>query len=437
LSCSLYRGELPLHGDVSDWLDAGHGHEELSALVEAAGAAESPDADPEASLAFLMPADLARLTEDVMGIVRRYVALTDHQAIATALWVAHTYTLSAFECTPYLQVTSATKRSGKTRLLEVLEQLVARPWFTGRTSAAALTRKIDAESPTLLLDESDAAFSGPAEYTEALRGVLNSGYRKSGKVTLCAPQGKGFATKDFNTYGAKAIAGIGKLPDTVNDRSIPIGLRRRTREETISRWRERDGRREAKPIREALAAWSTGAIAPLRDARPDVPLALNDRAADVWEPLLAIADMAGGDWPRKAREAALALTGQEPDDDTIGIQLLADLRDAFDDAEVLSSHELIQQLVSRDDRPWATWSKGKQITGHALTRLLRPFGVVPGGTMRVEGKPARAYRRAAFEDAWLRYLPAPERPEEIPAPVPPVPPAETDGGSGEDEWLVP
>jgi hypothetical protein len=100
------------------------------------------------------------MLDTLADFVRRYVVLTPAQATVIALWIVHTHAIEGADCTPYLAITSAEKRSGKTRLLEVLQQLVARSWFTGRATAAVLARKVDAESPTLLLDESDAAFKG-------------------------------------------------------------------------------------------------------------------------------------------------------------------------------------------------------------------------------------------------------------------------------------
>ena len=167
--------------------------------------------------------DLASLLNDVEQFVRRFVVLNKHQAAVVVLWIAHTHVFDAFDCTPYLQVTSATARAGKTRLLEVMELLVARPWLTGRTTAAALVRKVDTETPTLLLDESDAAFGSEREYAEALRGILNAGFLRSGRTTLCVGQGANMTVRDFSTFGPKAIAGIGQLPGTVTDRSIQIG----------------------------------------------------------------------------------------------------------------------------------------------------------------------------------------------------------------------
>jgi hypothetical protein len=184
-------------------------------------------------------AEGARVLDDVAGFIRRFVSLSPEQAFVVALWVLHTHAFDAADSTPYLAITSAEKRSGKTRLLEILELVVARPWLTGRVSAAALVRKIDAEAPTLLLDESDAAFAGDKEYSEALRGILNSGHRRGGKTSLCVGQGSNITFKDFSVFAPKAVAGIGKLPDTIADRSIPIRLERKKPGEGVARFRHR------------------------------------------------------------------------------------------------------------------------------------------------------------------------------------------------------
>ena len=177
---------------------------------------------------------------------------------------------------------SAVKQSGKTRLLEVLEPVVPSPWLTGRVSAAVLTRKVDGETPTLLLDESDAAFTHHSAYAEALRSILNSGYRRSGVSSLCVGQGRRMSYRDFSTFCPKALAGIGTLPDTVTDRSIRIALKRRAPDERVDRFRLRDARRVGAPLRARLEAWRGRAAEALRDAEPTLPRALGDRSADVW-----------------------------------------------------------------------------------------------------------------------------------------------------------
>lgn len=351
------------------------------------------------------PIELDGLLTLLITWVRRYVVVTDHQAVVIALWTAHTHAIDAADCTPYLQITSATKRAGKTRLLEVLEPIVARPWSTGRTSAAALVRKVDAERPTLLLDESDAAFGGEREYTEALRGILNTGYRRSGRTTLCVGQG----ARDFGTFSPKAIAGIGQLPGTIADRAITIHLRRRTTDEPCDRWRERDGRPQAAPLHEQLASWAKLAVEVLRDARPVLPGSLGDRQADVWEPLIAIAELAGGSWPSRARNAAIALAGSMEDTD-ITVELLKDVAAILGEVpphkDIIASAVLIEKLAELEDRPWATYRKSDQpITARGLARLLDPLDIRVG-QYKVEGKNARGYRRDAFGDAITRYLPS-------------------------------
>lgn len=249
----------------------------------------------------------AALFDEVCAFIRRFVFLSDAEAGVAAVWVIHTYTFDAADCTPYLSVTSPEKRSGKTRLLEVLETLVANPWHTGRVTAAVLCRKIDAESPTLLLDESDAAFKSGEEYGEALRGILNTGHRRGGKTTCCLKQGAELTYEDFSTLSPKAIAGIGRLPDTVADRSIPFSLKRKVRSDKVERFRLRKVRTEAERLRERLEAWGVQNIEKLRDAHPALPEELSDREQDGAEPLLAIADLAGGEWPEAARRALVSL----------------------------------------------------------------------------------------------------------------------------------
>lgn len=350
---------------------------------------------------------LAETLREIEVFLRWYVVLTEHQAIVLALWVGHTHTIAAAECTPYLQVTSATKRSGKTRLLEVLEPLVYRPWFTGRTSAAVLVRKVDAERPTLLLDESDAAFSGEREYAEALRGILNCGYRVSGKASLCVGQGANISYKDFSVFGAKCIAGIGELPPTVADRAIRIELKRKTSDEVCRRWRGRDGWREASRMHDAVAAWARcgDVLAALRDARPAAPAGLGDRQVDVAEPLLAIADLAGGVWPQRARAALTALAGAAEDTDIV-VELLKDIADVLRShrSDVIKSSALLERLVAREDGPWREWRKGQPMTARGLARLLGPIGIHPA-VHSVEDGQVRGYRVDAFGDAFLRYLP--------------------------------
>lgn len=355
------------------------------------------------------PSALATLNEALAAVERslvRYVAFTSpHQAVVAALWVAHTHAVVAADTTPYLAILSAEKRSGKTRLLDILELLVCRPWRPVEPSDAVVYSMMEERHPTLLLDEVDALFGSKlaAAKHEALRGILNASNRRGARVARLEMYGPKRRLAEFDAFGPKAFAGIVTIPDTLRDRSIVIELRRRAPSETIERFRRRDAEPEADPIRSALVEALTRLE--LVGRRPDLPAELDDRAADNWEPLLAIADAAGGDWPAKARHAALALSGgRAAEDESRGVRLLGDIRDVFagwrDDR--IPSAELVRRLCARDESPWGDLN-GRPLTPQGLAGRVRPFAIRPA-LRRVAGEPERSYMRADFADAWARYL---------------------------------
>jgi Protein of unknown function (DUF3631) len=342
---------------------------------------------------------------NVRDFVRRFVVLSDEQADTLALWCAHTHALDAAESTPYLAITSPEKRSGKTRLLEVLELVVHEGLPTSNISDAALFRSISELNPTLLMDEVDAIFSAKARDREDLRGLLNAGYRR-GAVVRRMGGAKMTTLEVFPVFCAKAFAGIGNcLPDTILDRSIGIALQRKTREETVERFRRREVVPEGETLRDRLADWLEPQIDYISALRPSLPDELDDRAQDMWEPLLAIADLAEGDWPERAWKAALKLSGNGArEDDSLTAILLRDIYYIFEEtgAEGFKTSDLIFELCRIEESPWGDW-RGKSITPHALSRLLKPHRIktMP---LRVEGEVVRGYKRAQFDDATHRVL---------------------------------
>jgi hypothetical protein len=353
-----------------------------------------------------------RLTDALDAIERlleRYVVFTNpHQAVVATLWAAHTHAVDAAETTPYLAILSAEKRSGKTRLLDMLELVVHVPWRPVEPSDAVVYSMIEQRHPTLLLDEVDALFGSKtaAAQHEALRGILNASNRRGTPVCRVEMIGRKRRLIEFDAFGPKAFAGIGTIPDTLRDRSIVLEMRRRAPSETVARFRRRDAEPEAAPIRDALI--EALAEIDLVGSRPEIPTELDDRAADVWEPLLAIADAAGGAWPAKARRAALAVSGDRADDDeSRGVRLLADIRDVFDawSDDRIPSAELVRQLCLREESPWGDLY-GRALTTQGLAGRLRPYGIRPA-VRRVSGVPERTYARADFADAWSRYLGSP------------------------------
>ncbi len=335
------------------------------------------------------------------GFLERFVAFPSPVARDTcALWALHTHAFDACEVTAYLHITAPEKRCGKSRLKDVLRVLVARPWAVVTPTEAIVFRKLSAERPTLLLDEVDAIFGKDSPF-EGLRAILNAGYEQGNPVPRCV--GQGHALVDFDVFSPKCLVGIGELPTTVADRSIAIRMKRRAPGERVEPFRRRTAAALGRPLHARLAAWAERNVEELTGAYPTLPGVLDDRAADCWEPLVAIADAAGGDWPRRAREAAVTLSAEgRQEEETVSVRLLADVRDVWGDDDHLASSVLVERLVALEEGPWAEWY-GKPLSTNKLARLLHPYGIRPR-QIRVGEDKIRGYPRSVFLDAWERYL---------------------------------
>ncbi len=360
----------------------------------------------------LTPVPPEELSNEVILFLSRFVSFSnDHQIAAVALWIFHTYVMDAAESTPYLQLHSAEKRSGKTRLLEVLELLVNQPWRLASPTGPVLFRRIAKGDTTLLLDEYDCIFNDKTGSYEDIRAILNSGHRRGSSVFRCAGEGTKMDVKEYPVFCAKALSGIGQPPDTVADRSIPIELKRQGTGKKVERFIRRRVEPKAAPIRVKLKEWADKSRDDLMNAEPKLPEALNDRAADGWEPLFAIADLIGGEWPQKARSAALVLHGGR-EDESCGVLLLNHIKDAFGDMDKLFTAELLMTLVAEENGLWGAWWGSDVELGKTkgpaskLARLLKPYGIKPK-TVRVGDDTIKGYKRDQFKDAWERYLTTP------------------------------
>lgn len=373
-------------------------------------------------LAAAGPMTLRPYLDAVHRFMCRFVAFpSEHEPVAIALWVAHAHLIERFETSPILAVTSAEMRSGKTRTLDCLEVLVPTPFRVVIPSEAVVYTVLSQRPrPTLLLDEADAIF-GPrtAERYEGVRAVLNSGNASGTPVLRVKLEGRRREVEAFDVFGPKAVAGIGDLPPTVADRSIPIRLKRRAPGETVERFRRRSADALARDIVLDLDAVEMVTEVPVPDELPD-------RAADSWEVLLAIADAAGGSWPTLGRLAAVALSGEDETPVSVGMRLLADIRDVFGDRDHLTTHDLLAALHSLDDAPWGEWY-GAPLSARGLAKLLGPYRVMPV-KRRLRGEQRRGYFAADFADAWTRYVVVPS-PATAPS-VPSVPAITTNGTNG-------
>jgi putative DNA primase/helicase len=300
---------------------------------------------------------------------------------------------------PRLAITSPTRGCGKTTALDVISHLVLRPLSAANVSASAIFRVAEGFRPTLLIDEADTFLKD----NEELRGVLNSGHRKGGAVLRTV--GDDHEPRSFSTYGACAIALIGQLPGTLTDRSVPITLVRRKRDEDITPFRL-DRVAHLVVLARKLARWTADHEVAIAATEPEMPAGIYNRAADNWRPLLSIATVAGGDWVARGQRAALAGVAADIDDAALLELLLGDIRTIFASREVerMPSAALVEALAEMHGRPWAEYSKNdKPITQNKLAGLLKPLKIVPEN-IRIDDKVLKGYLSERFEEAFSRYL---------------------------------
>ncbi|WP_053334811.1 DUF3631 domain-containing protein [Thermoanaerobaculum aquaticum] len=334
---------------------------------------------------------------EVRAFIGRFVVASEAVKDTLTLWVGYTYTWQSFPVAPYLAIVSPTKRCGKTRVLEVLECLVPNPWRAVAPTPAALFRTIEAEHPVLLLDELDTIFKGRTEAESYLQAVVNAGYRRGGFVPRCEKNGKEKMTvQKFEVFGPKVLAAIGHLPPTIQDRCITIHLERATVK--LPRFILSRELEAAAPLRAALAEAFGGGVP---DPWPtDIPSQLDDRAAEIWAPLLVIAEGAGGDWPNRAWRAAIQLSASRGEDETPAIEALAFVARLFKEhgADRLATTTIITEgqeagVFDRDFTP------------RRLAKLLAPFGITPAKWKDTEGKTVRGYLREQVAAAAAVYTP--------------------------------
>ena len=345
------------------------------------------------------PVNGADVLSAISNEISRYMVLPSYAAQSLALWVAHTYAYDCFQWTPKIGIISPEKQCGKSSLIAILMPLVPKALATDSISTAALFRVISEHHPTLFMDEAD----GYPKDKDDLRQMLNSSSQRSKSVIRCV--GDDFAARSFDVFGPICYGMIGEPWDTVADRSIMIRLKRKPKAVKVERFKLRDAEEELVNLARKVCRFVLEIQPGLASARPVEPEGLDDRAFDIWEPLLAIADAAGGTWPSVAREAAICLSGvKEKIQQTKGLKLLADIREVFT-CDRLSSVALCELLCGIEESVWAECRKGdKPINPVYLAQLLKPYDVVPT-TVRIGSSTPKGYLLSCFDDPFSRYLP--------------------------------
>ena len=363
------------------------------------------------------PENGAALLNEVEAFHRRFNVFPLEAAyVAVALWDAHAHLIDCFDATPRIAFLSPEPGSGKSRALEVMETLVPNRMMAADASATAMFRAVSATEtrPTILFDEVDAVFGPKAGGDEQLRAFINAGHRRGAGMWRCVGDGSNQTAQEFPSYCAVAMAGLGSLPDTILTRSVIVRMRRRAPNERVEPWRRRTHEPQGHALRERLTKWSAAVRKQVDGAEPLMPEGVTDRPADVWEPLLAVADAAGGDWPERARAAcvALVLAARSDDKASTGIRLLTDLRDhVFNGTDRMPTAHILAGLNAMEDAPWADLA-GRPMDARALARHLGEYVTadnLPIKTRNIKTADGvvKGYFAVDLADAWLRYCPPP------------------------------
>jgi hypothetical protein len=397
------------------WVEI-HGRESEGSL---ASDGEGEDPWPE-------EVDGAVLIEAICMALERFIIASRHAIFALALWVLHTHAHDAASKSPILLIWGPMPDCGKSTALDVVSRLVANVLRgTGLTLAYVLRK---AQSRTVCWDEIDKEFRKKGQNID---GWFTCGYQRGRIFGRC--EGDANEPTDYDPWCPKAIAMIGKPWDEqVLSRCIPIEMRRKLEGEEIEEYYDTEPYRELDELRRMAGRWSADHLDRLRASRPQRPPQLRGtRPFDNWRPLFAIADAIGGDWPERARAAAVAPQTKNEHDRTA--ELLRDLRDLFAEAPdrgFWMTEEILSHLKDLPEREYESMNRGRPITGKWLANQLAAFGI-QSDQPRINGKKTkRGYHAAHFGDVFSRYLVG-RSPSDPSDPSDPRP-AGSDGSEGSD-----
>jgi hypothetical protein len=407
---------------VDDYLAAGHTTGDLIAL--ATSELRKPPPEPAAPTEPVdtfedVPAEPGwQVLDAVAEFFDRFIVWqSEAERDAVVLWTAHTHFIDVLDITPRLALLSPLKQCGKSRVFELVKRLGRRARHQVSMTASFMFRLIEGETPTLLIDEVDTVFGSKNkdEAAESLRGLIDGGFERGNTVGRMVGEGAGMQPKEFPTFCPVALAGIGDcIPDTIIDRSIVVRMRRRAPGETVEPFRQRRVSGQAGKLHRRLGAWAKKIGSTVEDVimgDPDLPAGIEDRAADAWEPIIAIATAAGGEWPTRATEACEALTLRRRSGGlAVGVQLLTDIHGIIEDRDAIFTATLLEKLNELDESPWGAWGKQeKGLQSRNLADLLRPFDI-ESQNVRIGELQRKGYKAEHFADAFSRYLPSTDTP---------------------------
>lgn len=339
------------------------------------------------------------LLDEINSQVKKYIVCDESVAIATTLWILFTWAIDHMNFAPIACITAPEKRCGKTQLLTLIGELSKKNISASNITSAALYRTIDMYQPTLTIDEADTFLSEQS----GIKGVMNAGHsRENAFVIRC--DGEDNHPKRFNVWCAKAISGIGHLPETLRDRSIVLELRRKVKNEHIESLRDRD-KEYWKLIKRKCLRWVNDNQDLLRAIRPVLPECLNDRAKDNWEGLFKIAAIAGEDWLERVEFAAISIQRSEEGNVNLNEQLLLDIHTIFKNknADKLFTKDILSALCVDEEKPWGDICDGRSLSARKLATMLKGFKI-SSHDIRIGDKVKKGYELVQFTEAFERYV---------------------------------
>lgn len=357
------------------------------------------------------PASGALILNETVAFLKRYVAMPAAATDVSALWALHTHCVGAdgrlvFDTTPRLAFLSDKPGSGKSRALEVVGALSRKAALVADITAPAMHGLI-ASGSALLIDELDLILSG--DQARPQRAVINAGYRRSGAVA----RNKGMAS----VFAPVALAGLATVFSKnpmlapTRSRAIVITMEPNAGRVQLDPWRERIAAGPARDLAASMASWAQSATVELVTSYPELPAGCDDRLADLFEPLMIVAEVAGGDWPGRARAAFEELGSATGSSEPVlppGLRLLADIRAVWPaGAERLSTADLVTALLAAPGSSWAAVWRDPAAIPREMAALLQPYDVAPR-KMRVSpgASPVQGYQLADIEAAAVPDVPA-------------------------------
>jgi hypothetical protein len=353
------------------------------------------------------PRAAATPLDEMHDFLAQFVAATPAQLTALALWVGHAHVLDAFQATPRLLITSDAPGCGKSEALRRVGDLVPRGWSAGRATKAAVTARLNCApdaKPTLFIDEVSQVFgkAGHSGATHPLYGVLCEGYKHGAREAFAT----GRTAVEVDIYTAVAMAGRGNaVPDDVVTRSIRIRMQPgtpatdytlREHDPQSAMYRAAVGRMLRSRIGH-IAAYSAKGIHPK----------MTGRTREIWEPLLAVADAAGGDWPARCLDAFSDLVMDRGASVILTPHEMV-LRDMLRAAEEIGTEEIagLDIIARLRDYGEPLYDISRPALAMLMSKAMEPVRPVQLSRTAGEGRQQRGYYLADIREMAAARLPA-------------------------------